>query len=143
MMKNKKNQMKLIGGQKLKDLGSDRNTLDTDFLVYFEDEDQIFIKAGSSDLINAAAQPMLRELWAKESADEISLSGLFTLCAWAFVNHCQNGNFRKADAKEYDLKFLSRLVHERGEEIDLGLLEKHLHHGELAEVKNVMENIRK
>ena len=133
-------EMKKIGGQRLRELGSDRHTLDVDYLIYDDTNTELFITAPESDLINAARNNMLAELWeAEKDNDEISLNGLAVLCGWAFINHCQNGNFRKADAKEYDLKFLARIS---PEPLDLTILKKYAHAGEFSEVEKIIASIR-
>jgi hypothetical protein len=129
----------LIGGQKLRTLGSDRYTDDTDYLV-FRADDALFIHEAGCDFVNAAANGLLRDVWETEiNDDKISLSGLAVLCGWAMVNHCQNFNFRKADAKEYDLKFLTRIS---GGKLDLSILRKHLASGEMAEIEKVISEVR-
>lgn len=100
----------MIGGHALRELGHDRHTDDVDYLIYKEGAG-LFITGEGEDLINAAAHPMMKKLWEAETGNDSGVASPQTLCelkAFALVQHCQNFNFAKADACEYDLKFLRR-----------------------------------
>lgn len=99
----------LIGGQALRNLGHDRHTDDIDYLVY-EEGKPMFTTSEKTDYINAASNDFFKAVWKMEadSTEKASPQALAELKAYAFVQHCQNFNFAKADACEYDLKFLNR-----------------------------------
>lgn len=102
--------MLLIGGAKLKELGSDRHTDDLDYLICDENSKELFITGQEGvDYINAAQHEFYAEIWkAEKDSENCSIQSLAEMKAFAFVQHCKNMNFRKADASEYDLKFLFR-----------------------------------
>jgi hypothetical protein len=104
----------LIGGQALRNLGHDRHTDDVDFLINDNSSKETFTfdKANNVDYINCANNKFFTEIWSmeKNNTSEIaSIDALAELKAYSFVQHCLNGHFAKADAAEYDLKFLARL----------------------------------
>jgi hypothetical protein len=88
-------------------LGSDRHTDDLDYLVSIPGEAR-FLHSEDGDLVNAAGSKFLTEVLATCEDGVASPQALAELCGWAFIQHCQNFNFSKADAKEYDLGFLAR-----------------------------------
>jgi hypothetical protein len=99
----------LIGGQALKNLGSDRSTNDFDYLVNDLTSTQAFITSESVDYLNANGNKFFAEIFAIEEGNiQATPQSLFELKCYAFVQHCQNFNFSKADACEYDIKFLVR-----------------------------------
>lgn len=99
----------LIGGKALNILGSDRYTVDTDYLINDTTSTEMFIKEPGIDYCNANGHTFFHEIFAIEEGNEIaSPASLLELKAFAFVQHCQNFNFGKADACEYDMRFLVR-----------------------------------
>lgn len=137
--------MILIGGKKLLVLGSDRHSDDFDFLIYNENDKEIFSSDGdnNTDYINAANHPLLKSVWNNEiKNNEITITGLLTLCGWAFVNHCQNFNWQKADAKEYDIRFLVRYAKNHNIDLDFAILKNNLHSGEFEEIMKIVESTK-
>ena len=127
----------LIGGQALVNLGSSRSTEDTDYLVY-DKSAPLFSEAESGDQINAAKHPFFKSIWdAEKGNDQASPAALLELKAFAFVQHCQNFNWQKADDCEYDIKFLVRRFGVKS----LDRVAKHLASGELAEVQKVINSV--
>ena len=99
----------LIGGQALRNLGSDRYTDDVDYLINDTNSNDAFICSENIDFCNANGNKFFAEIFAIENGNvQATPQSLFDLKAFAFVQHCQNFNFKKADASEYDLKFLVR-----------------------------------
>jgi len=99
----------LIGGAALKQLGNDRFTDDVDDLIYDESSEGLFRHEADADYINAAHNEFYAEAWMAYQRQEIGYEALLAETkAYAFVQHCKNMNFKKADAAEYDLKFLHR-----------------------------------
>jgi len=135
----KKDAKLLIGGQALRRLGHDRHTDDTDYLVWDEGGD-LFQHQPTGDLINAAANPFLRAVWAAATETEgvADPQTLAELKAWSLIQHCQNMNFRKADQAEYDLRFLGR---EYGI-TDLPILRQHELAGPVAECMACLNHAR-
>jgi len=130
---------KMIGGQKLKALGSTRHTDDIDFLVYLPGE-ELFIKKPGVDLINAAAgNSFFKEIWEKEN-EEISLNSLFELKCYSFVQHCQNMNFGKADNDEFDIKFIARLAEFK---LNCNIVKKYVTTGQLQEIITFINGMKK
>jgi hypothetical protein len=140
---NKKgSEMKLIGGQKLKDLGSTRHTEDSDYLISDSSRDLFSHDAENNvDYINAAKNDFFGKIWNKEIENsEISLNSLLELKAYSFVQHCQNFNFVKADADEFDIKFLIRKL---GFDVNFKIVQKHISTGEMSEVINIINSMKK
>ena len=132
--------MILIGGKALVALGSSRSTKDTDYLVCWNDK-PMFINdpEANIDYINAAASNFFASIYESEKGNEIaSPQALLELKAYAFVQHCQNMNFQKADDCEYDIKFLVRNFDVK----DLSRVEKVLSNSELKEVQKIINNVR-
>jgi hypothetical protein len=135
---------KLIGGAALVKLGSSRMTRDTDYLVNDESSNEPFMHdvANNIDYINANGHPFFKEVYEVEKRrfDEIaSPQMLLELKCFAFVQHCKNYKWQKADDAEYDIKFLCRTFNLNGVEI----VRKHISQGELSEVMKVIESVRK
>ena len=105
----KENSKILIGGQALRNLGSDRYTNDTDYLINDKSTRDAFITSDAVDYLNANGNKFFAEVWEQEQGNkQATPQSLFELKVYAFVQHCQNFNFAKADSCEYDLKFLVR-----------------------------------
>ena len=120
----------LIGGQALRHYGHDRYTNDTDYLVNDKSTTQAFITSEEIDYINANGNKLFAEIFEIEKGNDVATpQSLFELKAYSFVQHCQNFNFAKADACEYDMKFLAR---------EFGckpvIVKKYITAGELSEV---------
>jgi len=60
------------------------------------------------------------------------------LKAYAFVQHCQNFNFAKADACEYDLKFLVRNF-----DVKPNIVKRYISSGELSEINKIINSVKK
>lgn len=128
----------LVGGQALRNLGSDRYTNDVDYLVNDVTSKEAFIVSDEVDYLNANGNKLFAEIFAIENGnDQASPQSLFDLKAYAFVQHCQNFNFRKADACEYDLKFLVRNFN-----CSPKLVKKYVSLGELSEIVNIVKSVK-
>lgn len=129
----------LIGGQALRNLGSDRHTEDVDYLVNDTSTGNAFICSDSVDYLNANGNKFFAEIFKIENGNEQATpNSLFELKAYAFVQHCQNFNFAKADACEYDIKFLIRNF-----EITPKIVKKYITSGEWSEVEKIIKSVRK
>ena len=132
--------MKLIGGQKLKELGSTRHTQDSDYLI-FDAEKDLFSNVDGADYINAAKHVFFKEVWNKEIKNsEISLNSLLELKVFSFVQHCQNFNFAKADNDEFDIKFLVRKL---GFDVTFNVVKKYISDGEMSEIIKIINNMKR
>ena len=129
----------LIGGQALRELGSDRHTNDVDYLINDISIKEAFITSESVDFLNANGNTFFNEIYKIEEGKEIaSPQSLLELKAYAFVQHCQNFNFKKADACEYDMKFL---VREFGVS-ELKNVKKYITPGELSEIVKIINSVK-
>jgi len=129
----------LIGGQALRNLGSDRYTSDVDYLINDNSTTETFICSEDIDLINANGNKFFAEIFKIEKGNtEATPQSLFDLKAYSFVQHCQNFNWEKVDACEYDMKFLVR---------NFGcspkLVKNHISTGELSEIVKVVNSVKK
>jgi len=132
--------MKLIGGQKLRELGNTRHTDDSDYLV-FDTEKELFSHDDNVDFINAAKHAFFKEIWNKEiDNSEISLNSLLELKAFSFVQHCQNFNFAKADNDEFDIKFLVRKL---GFDVNANIVKKYISAGEMSEIVKIINSMKR
>ena len=127
---------RLIGGQRMRELGSSRHTDDLDYLVYDESDARLFINSDSQDFINAANHPFYQEIWALGTVDA---QAMLEMTAFTFVQHCMNGNFDKADTKEYDIKHLVRII---GENASVELVVKYITKGQENEVRNIIASVK-
>ena len=128
----------LIGGQALRNLGSDRHTNDLDYLVSDISTTETFITSKEVDFLNANGNKFFAEIFKIEEGNSIaSAQSLFELKAYAFVQHCQNFNFKKADSCEYDLKFLVREFGIKGSKI----AQKYITDGEYSEVEKIINSV--
>ena len=129
----------LVGGQALKNLGSDRYTNDVDYLINDESTNEAFIVSESVDYLNANGNKFFAEIFNIESGNgQATPQSLFELKAYAFVQHCQNFNFKKADSCEYDIKFLVR---------NFGIIEskiarKYMSLGEYSEIIKIIKSVK-
>ena len=128
----------LIGGQALRNLGSDRYTNDLDYLVDDKSTTEAFIVSEAVDFLNANGNKLFAEIYKIEEGNEqASAQSLFELKCYAFVQHCQNFNFAKADACEYDLKFLVR---------NFGcapkIVRRYISGGELSEIMKIVKSVK-
>jgi len=131
----------LIGGRALVALGSSRNTQDTDYLVCL-DTDKMFVsdKTNNVDYLNANGSDFFMEIWEAEKGKQMaSPQSLLELKAYAFVMHCQNMNWQKADDCEYDIKFLVRKFNLT----ETRIVNKYLATSELKEVAKVINSVKK
>lgn len=105
-----KNQI-LIGGAALVQLGSDRRTEDTDYLINDTTSTDAFIhdKDANVDYCNANGNKFFAVMFADQAGREIATpQALLELKVYSFEQHVRNGNWSKVDACEYDIKFLIR-----------------------------------
>ena len=131
--------MILIGGQALRNLGSDRHTEDIDFLINDKSTKEVFIADAGIDYINSANNKFFAEIYkAEKGSKQASPQSLLELKAYAFVQHCQNFNFAKADACEYDIKFLVRNFDVLPE-----VVKKYVSPGEFLEISKIINSVKK
>ena len=129
----------LIGGQALRNLGSDRHTNDLDYLVNDTSTKKAFITSEKVDFLNANGNKFFNEIFQIEKENtEATPQSLFELKAYALVQHCQNMNWAKADACEYDLKFLVRNFN-----CTAKIVKKYITPGELSEITKIENSVRK
>lgn len=136
----------MIGGQALVKLGSNRVTLDTDYLVSIAGKPVfIFDKAANVDYINAAGgNKFFAEVWKMEEkniGELASPTALLNLKAYSFVQHCLNGHWKKADDAEFDIKFLVREFNLTIS--DIKIAKKYVSEGEFSEVEKIVNSVRK
>jgi hypothetical protein len=132
--------MKLIGGRKLQSLGSTRYTDDIDMMVFEPENSELFIRKPGLDIVNAAAHPFYTEVWNLDAgSDDVSLEALFEMAVFTFTNHCENGSWEKADAKEHDIKFLARKMNGN---VNFDIARKYISLGAINEVNKILKNIR-
>jgi len=132
-----KNQI-LIGGQALRNLGSDRHTDDVDFLVDDKSTKEAFITSPEVDFLNANGSKFFNEIYLIEKGnEEATPQSLFELKAYALVQHCQNMTWAKADACEYDLKFLVRNFG-----CTAKIVKKYISLGELSEIEKIINSVK-
>ena len=128
----------LIGGLALQKLGSPRNTNDADYIAEVG-SDLPFINdtKNNVDYVNANGHPFFREVFdLMTGVQEIaSPQALLELKAFSFVQHCQNGNWAKANNDEFDIKFIVRTLGVK----EIKIAHKFISAGELAEVNKVIE----
>jgi len=132
----------LVGGQALRNMGSDRYTSDVDYLIKDENNTSAFIHDVTNDIdyLNASGNKFFNEIYKlEEGNDQASAQSLLELKAYAFVQHCQNFNFKKADACEYDIKFLVRFADLKSCKIAV----KYMTAGEYSEVEKIILSVKK
>lgn len=128
----------LIGGQALRNLGSDRYTNDVDYLINDISTKEAFICSESVDYLNANGNRLFAEIFEIEKGNEIATpQSLLELKCYAFVQHCQNFNFAKADSCEYDIKFLVRKFN-----CVPKIVKKYISLGEFQEIEKIIKNIK-
>ena len=129
----------LIGGQALRNLGSDRHTNDFDYLINDTTTDETFITSENVDFLNANGNKFFAEIFKIEKGNiQATPQSLFDLKVYAFVQHCQNFNWAKADSCEYDIKFLFRYFGCRPD-----ISKKYISEGELSEVAKIINSVKK
>ena len=130
----------LVGGQALRNLGSDRYTNDVDYLVNDITTTNAFITSEEVDFLNANGNKFFNEIYNAEKGNEQATpQSLFELKAYAFVQHCQNFNWKKVASTEYDLQFL---VREFGV-TESKIAKKYMSTGEYSEIVKIIRNTRK
>jgi len=130
----------LIGGAALNHYGSARFTSDTDYLVHDATRPMFFRDAAANvDFCNAAANEFFAEVMKSEGAVEIcSPQGLLELKAYALVQHCQNGYWKKADDCEFDIAFLVRTFGLTS----CPIAAKYVSGGELSEITKIIRSVK-
>ena len=132
----------MIGGTALKKLGSKRYTEDVDYLVNVPGQPAFFHnKVENTDYCNAASSKFFAEIWKMEennNGEIASPQALLELKAYAFVQHCQNFFFAKADDSEYDIKFLVREFNLK----DVKITKKYVSAGEYAEIMKIINSVK-
>jgi len=127
----------LIGGQALRNLGSDRYTNDIDYLINDTSTKEAFIVSEKEDLLNANGNKFFAQIFETEKGNSIaSPQSLLELKAYAFVQHCQNFNWAKVDSCEYDIKFLVRTFGLK----TVTKVRNFISGGELSEVQKVINS---
>ena len=135
----KKDNQILIGGQALRELGSTRNTNDIDYLVKI-DSKEAFICSNNIDYLNANGNKFFNEIYKIEKGNKIATSqSLLELKAYAFVQHCQNFNYQKADDCEYDIKFLVRKFSLNS----IKIVKNYISEGEFSEIVKIINDTKK
>ena len=132
----------LIGGAALRELGSSRSTLDTDYLINDLTTSKAFIcdHINNVDYVNANGHQFFNEVFQIEKDNDIaSPQSLLELKAFALVQHCQNMMWQKADDCEYDIKFLCR----KFDLSAISIADKYMNAGELNEVNKVIRSVKK
>lgn len=134
----------MIGGAALVKLGSSRKTEDLDYIVNDESTDDMFIhdQENNIDYINANGHDFFGEIWEMEEnniGEMASPQALLELKVFAFVQHCLNGFWQKADDAEYDIRFLVRKYNLE----TLKIVDKYISKGQLSEVEKVIKSVRK
>ena len=127
---------RLIGGQRMRELGSDRHTGDLDYLVYDESDSRLFINSDEQDFINCANHKFYEAIW---NLGEIDAQAMLEMAAFTFIQHCMNGNFDKADTKEYDLKHLVRVI---GRDAKVELVKKYITNGQETEIEKIINSVK-
>lgn len=132
----------LIGGRALAVHGSNRVSLDYDYLVFVENDKTTFLhNQGDNkdeDWINANGHPFFNIIYETEKESLVaSKQGLLELKAFAFVQHCLNRNWQKANDAEYDIKFLCR-AHPG---LRLQFVQKHITLGQMYEIEKVIKQV--
>ena len=131
--------MILVGGSALRNLGSDRYTDDVDYLVNDLSSKDAFIHTYEADLLNANGNKFFNEIFQIEKGNEQATpQSLFELKCYAFVQHCQNFNFAKADTCEYDIKFLVRNFRINQSKIAI----KYMTSGEYSEIVKIIKSVK-
>lgn len=100
----------LIGGQALRELGSQRHTNDTDYLIFEENNFNQFIfdKENNIDYMNGNGSNFAEAIWNKEKNNTIATpQSLFELKAFAYLSHLRNFNQNKMNDAAFDMKFLN------------------------------------
>ena len=129
----------LIGGQALRELGSDRYTNDTDYLVNDKSTKEAFITSKDVDLINANGNKFFADVYKIEEGNEIATpQSLLELKAYSFVQHCQNFNWSKVDSTEYDIKFLVRKFNLKS----IKIANNYMTSGELSEINKIINSVK-
>ena len=127
---------RLVGGQKMREMGSTRHTDDLDYLVYDESDSRLFINSESQDFINCANHKFYEAIW---NLGTVDAQAMLEMAAFTFVQHCMNGNFDKADTKEYDIKFLARLI---GKDAKIKIANEFITAGQEQEVKRIITSVK-
>ena len=130
----------LIGGQALRVLGSARHTDDVDYMASLPNSKEMFVKEDGGEIVNAAAHQFFAQVWAGEAdndGDVASPQALVELKAFAFVQHCLNMAFQKADDAEYDIKYLVRKFGVVPE-----LVYQHIGSGPAMELRKVVQSVK-
>jgi len=134
----------MIGGQALVRLGSNRTTADTDYLICDESTKAAFIQdeVANVDYCNANGNEFFAAVWKMEAGNTgelASAQAILELKAYSLVQHCQNGNFRKADEAEFDIKFLVREFNLN----TLKIVQKFVSKGELNEIEKIIKSVKR
>ena len=131
----------LIGGRALVALGSDRSTDDTDYLVNDKSNTNAFShdEQANIDYCNANGLDFFKAIYEIEKGNQIaSPQSLLELKAYAFIQHCQNFNFAKADQAEYDMKFLVRKFNLKS----VKTVNKFALSGQVSEIAKIIKSVK-
>ena len=127
---------RLVGGQKMREMGSTRHTDDLDYLVYDESDSRLFINSDEQDFINCANHKFYEAIW---NLGTVDAQAMLEMAAFTFVQHCMNGNFVKADSKEFDIKHLARLI---GKDAKIKIANEFITAGQEQEVKRIINSVK-
>jgi hypothetical protein len=131
----------LIGGQALRELGSERHTNDVDYLVFDENNFKPFMfdEENNIDYMNGNGSNFAEEIYNQEKGNTIaSPQALFELKAFSLISHVRNFNANKINSTIYDMNFL---IINFKIDTNCPVLSKYITKTELEEVKNML-NIR-
>ena len=140
----KESKQLMIGGQALVKLGSSRTTLDTDYLINDTSSKLAFIhdKESNTDYINANGNKFFAEIWEMEKNNIGPLASpqaILELKAYAFVQHCMNGYWKKVAEAEFDIKFLVIEFNLT----DIKVVKKHLRTAEYDEIIKIIKSAKR
>lgn len=132
----------MIGGEALVQLGSSRSTVDTDYLINDTSSKLAFShdKENNIDYCNANGNKFFGAIWKMEKKNIgpiASPQALLELKAYALVQHSLNGNWKKADESEFDIKFLVRTFGLK----EVKIVNKYISEGELSEVNKLIKSV--
>ena len=132
----------LVGGQALRNLGSNRHTEDQDYLIFDEKSNKIFTRHEEKniDYLNASAFGFFKEIYKiEEKNEQASPNSLLELKCYALVQHLLNGNWKKATDCEFDIAFLIR---ECDAEMPV-IVKKYVTASEWAEILKEVKSVKK
>lgn len=129
----------LIGGRALVAIGSSRNTLDIDYLIFDRTTKEQFLHKDGADYCNANGNKFFKEIYEIEKNNQMaSPQSLLELKAYGWIQHCINKNWKKVTDYEYDIKFL---IQNHGVR-KLKIVQKYVSKSEFAEVQKLVKSVK-